>query len=251
MWEWLLAPMDAARVHDVGWHLSWHARFMVVAWGILVPLGIFIARFFKIAPGQNWPETLDHHFWWNTHRFCQYSACLLMGVGLWFILTAPPFVFLPGPHHLLGWTVLALALVQILGGVLRGTKGGPTEPAPDGTLHGDHYDMTPRRLVFEYLHKTAGYLALILSIFTILSGLWQANAPNWMWVSLLIWWGGLSAISVILQRRGMAIDTYQAIWGPDPSLPGNRRKPIGFGIRQIVQSSSTDPQGSSRHTTRP
>lgn len=241
MWEWLLAPMDAARAHDVGWHLSWHARLMVVAWGVLVPLGIIIARYFKIAPRQNWPETLDHHFWWNTHRFCQYSACGLMIFGLLFILTAPPLTSLPGPHQVLGWTVLALALVQILGGMLRGSKGGPTEPAPDGSLRGDHFDMTPRRLAFEYIHKGAGYLALVLSMLTILAGLWQSNAPNWMWLSLAFWWAGLITVAVILQRRGMAVDTYQAIWGPDPTLPGNQRKPVGLGIRQMRPSEPLPP----------
>ncbi|MCV3274028.1 cytochrome b561 domain-containing protein [Roseobacter sinensis] len=243
MWEWLLAPMDAARAHDVGWHLSWHARIMVLAWGVLVPLGVLIARYFKIAPGQNWPEILDHRFWWNTHRICQYSACMLMLLGLWLILTAPALAALPGPHAMLGWTVLALALVQVLGGLLRGTKGGPTEPAEDGSLHGDHYSMTPRRLAFEYLHKGAGYLSLLLAAATILSGLWQANGPNWMWLALCLWWAGLVAAAAVLQHRGMAIDTYQAIWGPDPALPGNRRKPIGLGIRRIAPApgSATPP----------
>ncbi|MBW4707186.1 cytochrome b561 domain-containing protein [Roseobacter sp. YSTF-M11] len=232
MMEWLSAPMDAARMHEVGWHLSWHARLMVAAWGVLVPLGIFIARYFKIMPGQQWPDKLDSHFWWNTHRICQYSACLLMGVGLWLVLTAPAFVSLPGPHALLGWTALSLAAVQIVGGILRGTKGGPTEPSADGSLHGDHFDMSTRRLVFEYVHKTIGYAALLLSVLTILSGLWQANAPNWMWVCLAVWWAGLVVASAALQRRGMAVDTYQAIWGPDPSLPGNQRKPIGLGVER-------------------
>ncbi|WP_299679219.1 cytochrome b561 domain-containing protein [uncultured Roseobacter sp.] len=235
MWEWLLAPMDAARDHNVGWHLSWHARIMVLAWGVLVPLGIFTARYFKIAPGQDWPQTLDHHFWWNTHRICQYSAFALMLLGLWLILTAPPMATLPGPHWFLGWSVVALGLVQILGGLFRGTKGGPTEPGPDGSWRGDHFDMTPRRKAFEYLHKSAGYTALLLSVATIFSGLWQANGPNWMWLTLVMWWGGLIGLSVVLQRRGMAIDTYQAIWGPDPKLPGNQLKPIGFGVRRIEQ----------------
>ena len=38
---------------------------------------------------------------------------------------------------------------------------------------------------------------------------------------------------VVLQRRGRAIDTYQAIWGPGAEHPGNQRKPIGWGIRQV------------------
>jgi hypothetical protein len=230
MWDWLLAPMDASRVHDVGWHLSWHARVMVIAWGFLVPSGIIIARYCKVLPKQNWPKELDNRLWWNTHQVCQYTACALMAVGLWLILNAPPSELYGNVHRYLGWTSLSLALVQITGGLLRGSKGGPTDLAKDGTLHGDHFDMTPRRLVFEVIHKGTGYLAMILSCMTILSGLWQANAPNWMLAGLLVWWSALVAVSIILQRRGRAVDTYQAIWGPDPNLPGNKRKPIGFGI---------------------
>lgn len=239
MLEWFLQPMDASRVHDVGWHLSWHARLMTLAWGVLVPLGILIARYFKITPGQRWPQQLDSHLWWNSHRICQYSAIVLMIVGFWFILNAPSVPAQSGLHGLLGWTVLSLALLQIVGGLLRGSKGGPTEPSRDGSLHGDHFDMTPRRLVFEYAHKLLGYTALALSVVTILSGLWAANAPNWMWLCLVAWWGLLSGIAVLLQRRGMAVDTYQAIWGPDPTLPGNCREPIGWGIRRPSATSRT------------
>ena len=35
-----------------------------------------------------------------------------------------------------------------------------------------------------------------------------------------------------LQRQGRCIDTYQAIWGPDPRHPGNRLKPVGWGVRR-------------------
>ncbi|RLJ58936.1 hypothetical protein BCF46_1074 [Litoreibacter meonggei] len=230
MLEWLLAPMDATRVHEVGWHLSWHARIMVLAWGILVPLGIIVARYCKISPKQNWPEQLDNRLWWNTHQFCQYSACALTGVGAWFILNAPPLAGGGGIHWYLGWTTLALACVQIAGGVLRGSKGGPTDSAKSESVRGDHFDMTTRRLVFEFVHKGAGYIVLGLSCLTISSGLWQANAPKWMLAVIVLWWITLMVISVILQRKGLAFDTYQAIWGPDPSLPGNKRKPIGIGI---------------------
>ena len=160
MWEWLLAPVDAARAHEVGFALSWHARLMVLAWTFLVPIGIIAARFFKIWPGQNWPQELDNQSWWTTHRVCQYSATVLMIVGLILILSRPTLVaVLPGPHSLIGWTVLALAATQIIGGILRGTKGGPT----DADIRGDHFDMTPRRLAFEYAHKSIGYVAWVLS----------------------------------------------------------------------------------------
>ncbi|WP_420861589.1 cytochrome b561 domain-containing protein [Algirhabdus cladophorae] len=226
--EWLLAPIDASRVHDVGWHLSWHARLMVAAWGFLVPVGILAARYFKVLPRQNWPHDCDSQVWWVIHRVMQYSAVVLMLIALWLIRTAPPFTITAGPHVYFGWIILALTVVQVAGGILRGSKGGPT----DLDLRGDHFDMTGRRVVFERVHKIAGYVALGLSAAAILSGMWQANAPIWMWIVLPLWWCVLGVCFAVLQRRGMAIDTYQAIWGPNPNLPGNQRKPIGFGVRQ-------------------
>jgi hypothetical protein len=203
---------------------------MVLGWAMLVPIGVMVARFFKIVPGQPWPQELDNRLWWNMHRLCQYGACAVVCAGLVFILAAPPVVASGGPHKTLGWIVLCLLALQVGSGLLRGTKGGPTQPAPDGSLNGDHFDMSPRRIAFEYVHKLVGYAAVVLSMITILSGLWQVNGANWMWVAICVWWGLLGLAFWALQNRGMAHDTYQAIWGPDPDLPGNRRPPIGFGI---------------------
>ncbi len=241
MWEWLAAPIDPDRVHEVGIQLSWHARLMVFAWGGCVPIGILAARFFKIWPGQSWPKELDNRAWWHTHRVCQYSGGILMLVALGLILTAPPRTLspqaiLPGPHAWFGWIVLSLALLQIASGVLRGSKGGPDEAGSGEILPGDHYDMTRHRLVFEYIHKFAGYVAVLLSVAAILTGLYQSNGPNWMWLSLLLWWSLLLSAFIAFQRRGMAVDTYEAIWGPDEQHPGNRRRPIGVGVRRLGAS---------------
>ena len=231
MTEWLLAPVDPARVHDVGFLLSWHARLMVLGWAVLVPLGILIARYFKITPRQDWPNELDNRFWWRSHLVLQGLGLALTLVALLFILNAPRHADQSGPHLLFGWSIVAIGLFQLLGGLLRGTKGGPTAPAPDGSPRGDHFDMTPRRIAFEVLHKGAGYAALALSVAAILTGLWQANAPNGFFIALVLWWSALCVCAVMLQRRGLVADTYQAIWGDDPALPGNRRKrPVGLGV---------------------
>lgn len=245
MLDWLLAPIDAARGHAIGLHASWHARAMVVAWGGLVPVGILAARFFKVLPGQDWPRQLDSRAWWLTHRLCQYAGGALMLAGLWLILGRPPSVDAAPLHRSLGWTAIGLAVVQFLAAWLRGSKGGPTCPARDGSAHGDHYDMTPRRVAFERTHKLVGYLALGCAVLAILSGLWHVNAPRWMWIALLGWWTGLACLAVALQRRGMSVDTYQAIWGPDPRHPGNRRRPTGIGVRRIgveAMSGASAPQ---------
>lgn len=236
--EWLLTPVDAARPHDLGLDLKWHGRLMVVAWGLLVPLGVIAARFFKVLPRQNFPSVVENLLWWRAHLFSQIFALVLMGVGLWLVLmrdhsaTVTPSAWL---HASLGWAVLAFGAMQGLSGAFRGSKGGPTDPR--GRLRGDHYDMTRRRLIFERVHKTVGYGALGLSAAAVLTGMWQANAPHWMWLVIPGWWLFLMVVFVALQRRGMVVDTYVALWGPDPTLPGNRprmaamRRAVGGGGR--------------------
>ena len=82
------------------------------------------------------------------------------------------------------------------------------------------------------MHKSPGYAGLAVAAAAIVTGLWTANGPRWMWLALALWWACLVAAFAGLQRRGRALDTYQAIWGPDPRHPGNARRPIGWGIRR-------------------
>ncbi|MEM7489524.1 MAG: cytochrome b561 domain-containing protein [Pseudomonadota bacterium] len=229
MLDILLGPIDPTRAHDVDLAHAWHGRFMVVAWGVLVPVGVLAARFFKVLPRQRFPEVVDNRAWWRTHLGAQIAALLMMVVGMWLVLAAPArlesvtwFAWL---HRGLGWAVLWLGIMQAASGAFRGTKGGPTDPR--GSVRGDHYDMTPRRLAFEAMHKASGYAALVLSMGAVLTGLWQANGPVWIWILLTLWWAFVAVLFVLFQRRGMVIDTYVAIWGPDPSHPGNasRRRP--------------------------
>jgi hypothetical protein len=220
MLDWLLLPLDLARGHQLDGAVSWHGRLMVLAWGVLLPAGVIMARFFKITPNQNWPTKLDNKVWWYSHMTLQYVGGLAMLLALALIWRT---VGLSGwsLHTSLGWIVLVSAAGQYLSGWLRGTKGGPTAPAKDGSLRGDHYDMTRRRKVFELAHKTVGYLALLLSLAAIATGFWLVNAPRWMPLLWGLWWLVLAVVWIVLQRRGFAVDTYQAIWGPDPTHPGN------------------------------
>lgn len=229
--DWLLAPIDPARAHDVGLAVSWHARSMVLAWGVLAPVAILIARFFKVMPGQDWPRELDNQTWWRCHWMGQSGVVILSLLGLALVL--PSDLSAMSLHNWLGYTVLVGACAQIALGIVRGSKGGPTAKAPDGSLHGHHYDMTPWRLMFETLHKMIGYATIVLAMVTILVGLWKANGPVWMWLSLALWWATLTAVFIVLQKRGMAVDTYQAIWGTDPKHPGNQRPATGWGMRRL------------------
>ncbi len=235
MWElaldWLLAPIEPSRAHLVDGLTSWHVRLMVLAWGVSLPLGVPIARYFKVLPSQDWPRELDNKTWWRGHLFLQWGGAVLTLFGFGQIIAkVGKLAFADSPHHVLGWVTICLLGVQVLGGVFRGSTGGPARPASDGSLHGDHFDMTLRRKVFVVVHKMVGYLALLLGAATITSGLWMANAPVWMWISIGGWWMFLIGAAVMFQRQRRSIDTYQAIWGPSLELPGNKIRPIGFGI---------------------
>lgn len=229
MWEWILQPIDSERAHDLGLVISSHGRVMTLAWGILAPLAVLVARYLKVIPGQDYPATLDNRVWWNTHRFGNVAAVLLMFAGVVIILQSPGADSTTGTlwlHAWLGWTITSFGAIQVASGFLRGSKGGPRDPRGP---RGDHYDMTVRRIVFEVIHKGLGYGVLVLGAFTILTGMWQANGPIWMWIVVISWWLVLLAVAWILQRLGMAMNSYRAIWGPGAPMPQYVRRDTAEG----------------------
>ena len=247
--HWLSTPISGASDHAIAMALAWHGRLMVLAMGLLTPPLIIVARFFKITPRQDWPRRLDNPFWFITHRRWGHIVGAIVAVAMAFVLVERGWQW-PwwNLHTAAGWLVVFLVLVQLIGAWLRGTHGGPVDPftrkpRPRAQWPGDHFSMTSRRIIFEYIHKGAGYLLLALTVLALCSGLIAADAPRWMPLSLGVWWLVMAAVFVWLQRTGHCIDTYQAIWGLDPDLPGNRRRPIGFGIvrRPLTKASPPGP----------
>lgn len=227
--DWLALPISGAPEHAIAPWAAWHARLMTLGWGLLLPLGALGARYFKVMPGQQWPRQLDNPAWWHAHRALQWSGVLAMTVGLWLVLGhAHGATPLARAHGWAGWTVAAVGWLQIAAGLARGSKGGPTSPS----LRGDHYDMSAHRQWFERLHKSLGWLSVIGAIGVIAAGLVVADAPRWMPVALVAWWSLLAAAAWRWQRQKRCVDTYQAIWGPDPVHPGNRMRPIGWGVHR-------------------
>jgi hypothetical protein len=213
IFNWLLMPLSGASTHDISPLVAWHARLMVLAWSVLIPLGVLVARFYKVTPKQNFPTQLDNPFWWHAHRGLQYLGVFLSLVAIGFIWYKNVNADSYGLHQLFGYILLALGLLQVVGAQLRGTKGGPTDVAKGLPLRGDHFDMTRRRRIFEVWHKSLGYFALALVVVTTMLGLALADAPRWMGLVIAAWWLLLVAAFVILQKRGRAVDTYAAIWG--------------------------------------
>ena len=203
---------------------------MVLAWDVMLPLGILAARLLKIPRPKLWPGQLDSKLWWRSHIVLQCSGVIVMTAGVSMVLGhGYSETLLVSLHRCAGWCLVFAGWLQIFGGLLRGTKGGPTA----ARLRGDHYDMTRRRVIFEYVHKLVGWLTITLILVATTIGLFIVDAPRWMWITLAIWWIGLIAGFLGLQRAGCCFDTYEAIWGPNPVHPGNARVPIGWGVRRI------------------
>ncbi len=241
IWEWLLLPIDPSRGHAVTEAVAWHGRLMVLVWAVLVPAAILIARFAKVMPSQRWPDELDSQVWWRSHWILHSLAALLAALAFYLVGYSGAWSGV-GWHVWLGRLVLIAMAVQVLSGVLRGSKGGPTSPLADGSIAGDHYSMTLRRRVFESFHKTLGYTLVCISVVAVLTGMWHANAPHWMWLSVVCWWTVLVLAFCWLQRQGCAIDTYQAIWGPDAAHPGNHL-PTRWGARRLQSGLASAPVG--------
>lgn len=217
MMEWLLAPIDAARPPDITLTAAWHARFMMLAWGVFIPAGVVIARYGKVMPWQDWPRELDNRVWWRSHLWLQQSGAVLTVLAIGLALTNGRQED-GGLHVWFGWAVIGALALQLASGWLRGSKGGPS----DIQMWGDHYVMTRRRRIFEAFHKSLGWTLLGMAAITIVLGLWSVNAPRWMWAALALYWFMLAGVSVICERHALAIGSYRAIWGPDPQHPGNR-----------------------------
>jgi hypothetical protein len=239
--DWLMTSPDGSvrLLTDTG--IVWHGRIMTAVWLMLVPVAVVVARFYKVTPRQDWPRVLDNPFWFIWHRRLGYLAASLTLLAMGSIMLRKDARF-DGAfvHAVAGWSVIAFVLFQVANALLRGTHGGPVDPftrakRPPEQWAGDHYCMTRRRIVFEYTHKLAGYVVLPAALTAIVSGLAMVHAPRWMWLGLVVICVVLVFVFVWLQRKGRCLDTYQAIWGTDPALPGNRRtRPIGWGIRRAA-----------------
>jgi hypothetical protein len=232
MTDWLTTPWSGNTSHHIAAWAIWHARCMVLAWGVLLPLGALLARYFKVLSQQDWPRELDNKMWWHGHRALQVAGVLLMSVGVALAWGqgsgGTPMAMW---HAWGGWALVALGWLQIAAGLARGSKGGPT----DAQMRGDHYDMTAWRLHFEFLHKALGWLSIAAAVAVIGMGLVMVDAPRWMALALLLWWGALAGAAWRWQQQGRCIDTYQAIWGPDLRHPGNQRPRVGWGARRRLR----------------
>lgn len=199
--------------------LLWHGAAMAAAWLVLLPAGALVARFFKVRPGQDYPYELDDKVWWNAHRAVQVAGTALAALGFWIAWEALGRELDGASGHVqLGMVALFLLAVQVLSPIWRGTKGGPTErhadPYDPETWGGDHFDMTVRRQVFEFLHKRMGYVGMAVAVCAAWTGIDLVGLGAWWKAGVVASVAGFAGLFGWFTAQGRRVDTWDAIWGP-------------------------------------
>ncbi|KAJ6941131.1 hypothetical protein NC651_007042 [Populus alba x Populus x berolinensis] len=153
-----------------------HGVLNAVSWGILMPVGIIIARYLKVFKSAG-PA------WFYLHAICQTSG-YAVGVAGWATgiklgSDSPGITY--DKHRKLGITIFALGTLQVLALLLR--------PKPDHKY----------RLYWNIYHHTIGYTTVILSIVNIFEGFEVlGREKNWKkaYIGVLIF---LGAVAVVLE----------------------------------------------------
>ena len=137
-----------------------HAVLMMIAWLLLAPLGVVIARFGKpvAAMAMGGPAKGGAGGvapWFVYHRATQVAAALLTIVGAVLGIAETDTTFgehLFSSHAMLGITVLVLVLFQPLNAVIRPAKDAASRPAWSAT------------------HKLVGYSACVCAVVNCILG---------------------------------------------------------------------------------
>lgn len=207
-------------------HWNYHAILMFSIWMVLVPFCVIAIRFFKPRPakyGLTRKVAIRHAEWW---WFSVHKIGLVIAVGLSLAGLAVAMVasggFSGSVHATFGMTTIVLGCLQVISALFRGTHGGKyynnADPEDPATWHGDHFDYTLRRRLFESYHKTSGYLTGIFAVGAVASGLMQYPMPVLAVLAALtplffvVLW-------IIFEFQGRHYDGYKAVYGPDPEFP--------------------------------
>ena len=100
--------MSGASSHQIESALAWHGRLMELAWSVLAPVALLWARYWKIAPRQDFPRVRDDKRWWNAHRGLQILAAAITFVAIvlaWNNGTLAGAWRVASVHGWLGWLV--------------------------------------------------------------------------------------------------------------------------------------------------
>ena len=207
-------------------HWSLHAWLMFLIWFVLVPAAILSMRYLKPKPSPYGVPNAGTYFFSRMHILGLYTAIIAtLAGGLLAIVVSGGFS--GSLHAYFGVGTLIFGALQIVSAWTRGSHGGKyghgADPDDRATWHGDHFDMTPRRMWFEAYHKTSGYFTLVMALGAILTGLSQYWLPGLAAAGVSVFFLS-AAIVIVAERKGMRYDTYRSVYGFHPDLPYNKRR---------------------------
>lgn len=212
-------------------HWNYHAILMFAIWMVLVPFCIISIRFFKPKPSEFGIRTkisLKNIRWWwfNVHKYGLFLAIGLSLAGLLVAVVVSQGIS-GSVHSFFGLMTIILGCLQVGSALLRGTHGGryynKADPDDPATWHGDHFDYTLRRRMFEAFHKTSGYFAAAFAMGAVGSGLMQYPMPVLSALTLVVSFLFL-AIWIVLEFLGRRYDGYRAVFGINPEHPYNKAR---------------------------
>lgn len=212
-------------------HWNYHALLMVFVWVVLVPFCITVMRFHKPPPSEKGIRrdvSLWNPEWWffSVHKYGLFFAMFLCLAGAAVAFTASGG-FSGSVHAWFGTLTVLLGVGQIISSQMRGTRGGKyrdgANPDDPSTWRGDQYDRTPKRRMFEAVHKTCGYFTVLFAFGSVGSGLMQFNMPVLTVLFLIICFAWL-AVWTIYQFKGRDYDGYRVAHGYGLEHPYNKER---------------------------
>lgn len=205
---WLLRGSDAAGLPSRScaspWDLrSLHAVLMLLSWGILLPVGVTIARF-----GRGWGPR-----WFAWHRALQTAGTVLQLAGaVVAVLMVQAAKLSALPHAALGVAVAVLGMQQPVNAWFR--------PHPPEA-------RTRARIWWERWHKNAGRCAVCLGLANPFWGLAHLRAGPVLVALYGVWVATLATFWIV--------KSLQACRGCGWRVPGGPRRPREVGECEAVQ----------------
>lgn len=170
-----------------------HGIMMTLAWGVLAPVGVMLARYAKAAPSKPCGKPL----WFQSHRIVQSCAVLLsligFGIAIAMVQQAGSAHF-GSAHGALGLAVVLLGALQPINAVFR----------PHPPKLGEARSAT--RLAWEIIHRIGGYGAVVGGAVAIFLGLARAGAAAGLSAAYGVLLGLLIAAALyreVLRRRAV------------------------------------------------
>lgn len=198
----LLLRGSAEADQDLRPVLAVHGFMMFVAWGILLPGGIFAARYLKQVKGDGW---------YQIHVYLQYSGMSIVFLGVLFAAAELRGFYISSIHVKFGVAAILLACAQPLNAYFR-----PARPA-NGEV------ASTKRILWEYFHVITGRSAIVVGIVALFSGMKHLgsrydseNVEGLTW-ALIIWVlvGALLAMYLEyleVKRKGRARNSFRGSW---------------------------------------